>query len=162
MPNPNWVWLSCQHLFVSVGVKLSKWWTSQTQSLSELTKQRCVMRCNSLTYNVCLNLGCLLRVNLAGVLQVQRWQRGRWGHPVQYEGWWQPFPQATVMALHRSSHSGAWSAEPFGFVSTVQLSDATTPLIAVRDPGEKAQGMARENADVSGVGQVAQDGLHNC
>lgn len=66
------------------------------------------------------------------------------------------------MILHRSSHSGAWSGEPFGFVSTVQLNIGPTPLIAVRNPGEKGQRTGGgENADVSETREVAKDRLNN-
>lgn len=59
------VWLSCQHQFVSVGAKLSKGWMFQTQSLSKLANSIASVMCYSMrTYNVCLDLSCLLCINL--------------------------------------------------------------------------------------------------
>lgn len=66
MPN-TWVSLSLlpASVWQSVGVKLSKPWTFQTLSLSKLANSTArVMRCSLLTYIVCLDLSCLLCINL--------------------------------------------------------------------------------------------------
>lgn len=47
----------------------------------------------------------------------------------------------------------------FGFVSTVQPSHASNPLIPVRNPGENVQGTGSENADATRARQATHDGI---
>lgn len=68
-------------------------------------------------------------------------------------------PQATVMALHRSSHSGAQSAAPFGFVSTVQLCSAATPLLTVRNRRRKNPERKRQRVCRCSQSQTGGRGL---